>query len=93
MGMVVVAADKEAPAGKHAVAMLGNRAGDAVEKRHARERLLQARLQVRPQVEKRGDEHVAGNAAQRIEMDFEHDGRPLIAPWGKSGAPHRAPRG
>src|SRR5947208_3300464 len=68
VGLAMLALDQETPPDQHPVAMAHEAARHAVEQRTATQAFGQARLQVRQQVDNAGDEHVACQAADRVEM-------------------------
>ena len=68
----------EAAAGQHAVVMGHEFARDVFDQRAAFQRRLQAGIQVRPEIEQGCDEHVACNAADGVEVNFQHGHPPYF---------------
>jgi hypothetical protein len=68
-----LSADDEAAAGQNAIVVIDRGEFDLVDQGTQGKCLRQARFEVGPKIQKGGDEHVAGDAAYRIEMQFQHD--------------------
>ncbi len=62
----------EATPRQHAVVVRGDFDAHGLDQRAERDRARKARLQVGAQMQQGGDEHVAGGAAEGIEMNFQH---------------------
>ena len=66
-----ISGDQKATAGQDVIAMGNEPAFRLRAKLQRRDRRLHRRPEFRKGVEKRGDEHVAGPAAERIEMNIQ----------------------